>query len=155
MPLQSAFLNGFSPPGMGSVDANQPLDLSPMESLCDEAGPNQGGRKARDRDEALAILRGVNLLPDEQREPRLEHVGHFVHAGYDNRALFVVVGADFVGPADGAMSIIIIIGSWFGREGVSHTPCRDPIAHSLHLTGYSTSIATLPRWPRPREMNSR
>ena len=70
-----------------------------MESLCDEAGPNQCRRKERDRYETLAILRCVNLLPDEQRKPRLEDVGHFVHAGDDNRTLFVVGGADFVGPA--------------------------------------------------------
>ena len=70
-----------------------------MESLCDETGPDQRGRKERDGDEALAVLRRVNLLPDEQRQPRLEDVGHFVHAGHDDGALFVVVGADFVGPA--------------------------------------------------------
>lgn len=78
----------------------KPSDLSPVESLRDEAGPNQCGRKERERDEALAILRCVSLLPDEQREPRLEDVGHFVHAGHDNGTLFVVGGTDFVGPAD-------------------------------------------------------
>lgn len=80
-----------------------------MESLRDEAGRNQCGRKARNRDEPLAILRGVNLLPDEERKPRLKDVGHFVHSGHDNRTLFVVVGADFMGPAERAMSIINII----------------------------------------------
>lgn len=80
-----------------------------MESLCDEARPDQCGRKARNRDETLAILRGVNLLPDEERKPRLEDIGHFVHSGHDDGALFVVVGADFMGPAERAMSFIIII----------------------------------------------
>ena len=82
-----------------------------MESLCDEAGPDQCGRKARNGDEALLILRCVNLLPDEEREPRLENVGNFVHRGHDNRTFFVVVGADFVGPAEGAICIIVIMGA--------------------------------------------
>ena len=109
-----------------------------MEGLGDEAGPNQYGRKERNRDEALAILRRINLLPDKQRKPCLKDISHFVHTGHNNRTLFIVVGADFMGPAGYAISIIM------GHsliEKASHTPCRDQIAHSLHLTGYSTSIA--------------
>ena len=64
---------------------------------------NKGGRnhsraQERRRNEALLVLGRINLLPYDQRQPRLHHIRHLVHTADHNGALLVVFAADLVCP---------------------------------------------------------
>ena len=72
-----------------------------MKGFRDVARDNECGGEKGNSDEALAVLRGIDLLPHQQRKPCLEDVGRLVHGRDDDGSLFVVGGANLVGPAVG------------------------------------------------------
>lgn len=81
-------------PTTGGIPQQLPL---PQESHG-EGRDYQHHREARYRNVPLVVPRRVHLLPDDEREPSLQHVGHLVHGRNHNRALLIVVAADFMSP---------------------------------------------------------
>ena len=60
------------------------------------------------RSEALAVLWGIYLLPNNEWQPSLQHVSHLIHRRDDDRSLLIVIGAYLVSPAKRLESAIQI-----------------------------------------------
>lgn len=56
-------------------------------------------RKYTDGDEPLSILRSINLLPNNQRQPSLKNISHLIHGRNNYCPFFIVFIADFMRPA--------------------------------------------------------
>ena len=79
------------------VDVPQQLPL-PQEPHS-EGGNDQQRRQEGGCDEAFLVLWRIDLLPNDEREPGLQHVGHLVHCGNDDRPLLIIVTAYLMSPA--------------------------------------------------------
>jgi len=70
-----------------------------MKEPNGEGEDDQDNRENSHSDESLLILRCVDLLPYDKGQPSLEDISHFVHASNYQGSFFVVLGANFMGPA--------------------------------------------------------
>lgn len=103
----------------------------PLEQEFDEKGrENQEEAKHRRRNEAFVVFRRINLLPHYQRQPCLQHIGHLVHACYDDGALLVVIAANLMCPS--------------GYSGFSR------IHHGFEVRGVLAYAMQMPDMPPPK-----
>jgi len=75
-----------------------PWILPLMQGSNHESRQNHEDRETSDRDEAFVILRSIDLLPDDQWQPCLEHIRHLIHRRNDKCSFLIVIRADFVRP---------------------------------------------------------
>jgi hypothetical protein len=77
------------------------LQMSDDESCDDQKNGNH-----RHHNKSLSILRSIDLLPDNQRQPCLKDICHLIHAANRQRSLLIVVRADLLSPT-GAIRLVI------------------------------------------------
>lgn len=69
-----------------------------MQKPNDKRNHNQRHRQSNHARIPLRVRRRLDLLPDNERQPRLEHIRHLVHGARDKRALLIIIAADLVRP---------------------------------------------------------
>lgn len=72
--------------------------LLPVQYPNGKCSGNQTRGDENHGDEPLLVPRRLNLLPNQQRQPRLHDIGHLIHGADDQSPLLVVVAADLVRP---------------------------------------------------------
>jgi len=122
-----------------------PQQFSLPQKFDCESGNNQKHPKHRYCDESLLIVRGVNLLPNDEWQPSLQYVCHFIHSGYYNSSLLVVFITNLMCPAGSLVS------AWCFKWMPELTPYRGPRGQSRIPWCNSMPISSQWGYPRLRE----
>lgn len=77
---------------------SMPSDLPLMQRPNRKRNPNQPHRHPNHSRIPLRITRRLNLLPYNQRQPRLKHIRHLVHRPRNQRPLLIIVTTNLMRP---------------------------------------------------------
>ena len=69
-----------------------------MQMLGHKSRKHHEDSKGCNRNESLLVVWRIDLLPNNEWQPRLEHICHLIHAADDKSTFLVVSRADFVSP---------------------------------------------------------
>lgn len=71
-----------------------------MQKPHHQRSHNQQSRKNRSPNEPFMVLRSIDLLPHDQRQPSLDDISHLVHRSRHQSSFFIIVRANLVRPSE-------------------------------------------------------
>jgi hypothetical protein len=106
------------------------LDFSIMLESKHKGSCDVDCRHHCERNVSLLVLWCIDLLPHNLWHPDLENVGNLVHGSNGNSTLFIIIGANFVGPTEKYLISNVLISTCFkpgGKQNIRHAETSKPV----------------------------